>query len=66
MGVRSLGQKVWRRGMATHSKIIDWKIPWTNSGLGSPKENRTGPKRLSTQHICTYKDSSNVRQYFIN
>ena len=30
MGVQSLGQEdLLEKGMATHSSIIDWKIPWT-------------------------------------
>ena len=30
MWVRSLGKKIpWRRGIATHSSILAWRIPWT-------------------------------------
>ena len=24
------GRSPWRRGMATHSSILAWRIPWTN------------------------------------
>ena len=34
MGVQSLGQEDLEKGMATHSKIIDWKIPWTEEPGG--------------------------------
>ena len=38
MHVRSLGQEEpLEEGMATHSRILDWRIPWTEkpSGLQS-------------------------------
>ena len=32
--VRSLGQKdPLERGMATHSSILAWRIPWTDYGV---------------------------------
>ena len=35
MGVQSLGQEdLLEKGMATHSSIIDWKIPWTEEPRG--------------------------------
>ena len=47
----SLGEEdPWEKGMATHSSILVWRIPWTKklcSGLGVAKS-RTRLKRLST------------------
>ena len=44
MGVRSLG---WEdplvKGMAAHSSILAWRIPWTEeSGSYSPQSRRAG------------------------
>ena len=36
--VRSLGWEYpLEKGMATHSSILDWKIPWTVQSMGSPR-----------------------------
>ena len=33
--VQSLGQKVpWEKGMATHSSVLAWRIPWTEEPGG--------------------------------
>ena len=33
--VRSLGRKdLWEEGMATHSSILAWRIPWTEEPGG--------------------------------
>ena len=44
--VRSLGQGVdlLEKGMATHSNILTWRIPWTEepSGLQSTGSQRVG------------------------
>ena len=35
-GVQSLGQEdPLEKGMATHSSILAWKIPWTEESMGS-------------------------------
>ena len=46
MWVRSLGQEdpLEEEGMATHSSILAWRIPWTEE-----------PGRLSCWHICLGK-----------
>ena len=42
--VRSLGQKdPLEKGVATHSSILAWRIPWTEE-LGGPQS--TGLKRV--------------------
>ena len=54
--VQSLGQEdPLDEGMATHSNIHTWRIPWTEEpgGLWSVgSQSRTRMKRLST-HTCT-------------
>ena len=52
MRVRSLGwEDLLQKGMATHSSILAWKIPWTEPGelqsMGSQKS-WTGLTQLST------------------
>ena len=45
--VRSLGQEdPLQKGMATHSSILTWKIPWTEEpgGLQSIESQRLGRK----------------------
>ena len=45
MQVRSLGQEdPLKEGMATHSSILAWRIPWTKEpgGLHSPEGRRVG------------------------
>ena len=42
MLVQSLGQKFpWREGMATHSSVLAWRIPWTEEP-GSLQSERVG------------------------
>ena len=54
--VRSLGQKdPLGKGMATHSSILTWRIPWTEEPgglLSMGSQSQTGPKWLSI-HACT-------------
>ena len=54
MQVLSLGQEdPLEKGMATHSSILVWKIPWTEEPgrlQSIESESRTRPKQLSTQH----------------
>ena len=53
MQVPSLGQKeLLEEGMATHSSILTWRIPWTEDPGGYihwVTKSRTQLKRLSTQ-----------------
>ena len=49
--VRSLGQEdPLEKGMATHSSILAWKIPWTEEAGGLQSTGRKSWTRLSTQH----------------
>ena len=44
MWVRSLGREdPWEEGMATHSSILAWRIPWTEEpgGLQSKESDMT-------------------------
>ena len=44
--VRSLGQEDHlKKGMATHSSILAWKVPWTEEPGGGNKE--SGTRQLS-------------------
>ena len=50
--VRSLGQEgPLEKGMATHSSILAWRIPWTEKpgGLHGVTKSQTQLKRLSTR-----------------
>ena len=42
--IPGLGRSLWRRGMATHSSILAWRIPWTKEpgGLRSIGLQRVG------------------------
>ena len=55
MWVQSLGRKdPLEKGMATHSSILAWKIPWTEepNGLQSiESQSQTQLKQLS-MHTC--------------
>ena len=54
--VRSLGQEdPMEKGMATHSSIHAWRIPWTEppGGLQSVGSQRVRHD-LVTKHVCTY------------
>ena len=60
MWVRSKGlEDPLEEGMATHSSILAWRIPWTGepSGLQSMKsQSQTGLKRLAGMHaLFTFK-----------
>ena len=55
MNIQSLGQEdSLKEGMATHSSILVWKIPWTEEpgGLQSTESQRVGHHRV-TEHIYT-------------
>ena len=55
MQIRSLGQKdLQKEGMATHSSVLAWKIPWTDRGVWRAMvhrvtQSRTQLKQLSRQ-----------------
>ena len=53
MQVQSLGQEdPLEEGMATHSSIIGWRIPWTEEpgGLQSIESQRVGHDRSKLTH----------------
>ena len=53
-GVGSLGREdPLEKGMATHSSIVAWRIPWTEElgGLQSMGSQRVRPERLIHTHI---------------
>ena len=59
MGVQSLGwEDPLEKGMATHSSIIAWRIPWTEEpgGLYSP----WGHKELVTTEQLTLSLSADL------
>ena len=52
------------KGMATHSSILAWRIPWTGHGI---TKSWTQLKRLGT-HACTLYTvfpSSNILKFYI-
>ena len=55
MRVQSLGlEDPLEEGMASHSSILAWRVPWTEEpdGLQSVRlQSRTRPK--ATEHTCT-------------
>ena len=45
MPVQSLGQEdPLEEGMATHSSILAWRIPWTGAWWASPRSHREPDK----------------------
>ena len=60
--VSSLGQEdPLEKGMATHSSILAWRIPWTEEpgGLQSmDSQSQTGLKQVG-MHACVYPPTSN-------
>ena len=55
--VRSQGQKdPLEEGMATHSSILAWRIPWTEEpgGLHSPWGHKEPDKTEVSEHTCTH------------
>ena len=55
--VQSLGQKdPLEKGMITHSRILAWRIPWTEEpgGLHSMGLQRVGPDGSSLACMFTY------------
>ena len=56
MQVQSLGQEApLEKKMATHSRILDWKIPWTEEPGGLQfMESQRVEYDLATEHVCTH------------
>ena len=43
-------------GMATHSSIVDWRIPWMRSLASySPRSNKELHRTETTEHVYTHK-----------
>ena len=56
-GVQSLGgEDPLEEGMATHSSILAWRIPWTEkpSGLQSMGSHRVGHNLATNIHMVYY------------
>ena len=56
--VQSLGQEdPLEKGMATHSSILGWEIPWTEEpgGLQSMRSQRVGHSRVTNTFITFLK-----------
>ena len=53
--VRSLGQEdPLEEGMATHSSILAWRIPWTEEPGGLQSMGSQGMNEATKQHAGTY------------
>ena len=70
MWVHSLGQEnPLEKGMATHSKILAWEIPWTEEpgGLHIPRDGKDSntAERLST-HTHTYTQHHLQEAFFVS
>ena len=54
---QSLGwEDTLEEGMATHSSIVDWRIPWTRSLASySPRSNKELHRTEATEHVYTHK-----------
>ena len=66
MGVGSLGQEdPLQEGMATHSSILAWRIPWTveAGGLQSVRSQRVGHELSMHTHVAF---ATNVIRCFLN
>ena len=49
--VRSLGgEDPLEEGMAAHSSVLAWRIPWTEEPGGPPSMGSQSPARLSAGH----------------
>ena len=54
--VQALGQEgPWRKGMATHSSVFAWRIPWTEEpgGLQSMGSQRVGHDLATKQQALS-------------
>ena len=63
--VRSLGwEDALEKGMATHSSILAWRIPWAEEpgGLQTIGSQRGG-HNLETEHARTYAHTARVCKY---
>ena len=62
--VESLGQEEpLEKGMATHSSILAWRIPWTEEpgGLQSMESQRVGHDLVTDTLTLTSKESSFIK-----
>ena len=56
MQVQSLGwEDPQKEGMATHSSILAWRIPWTEETGGLQSMRSQSRTRLSFQHVINIK-----------
>ena len=65
--VQSLGwEDPLEKGMATHSSILAWRIPWTEetSGLQSMGSQRVGHNWLTNTFTSRYTKVANYLQYW--
>ena len=56
MQVRSLGQDdLLEEGLATHSSVLAWRIPWTEAPGGhSPWGHKESDTPEATEHACMW------------
>ena len=53
--LRSLGREdLLEEGMATHSSILAWRIPWTEKPGGLQSMGLQSQTGLATEHYCFY------------
>ena len=67
--VQSLGQEdPLEKGMATHSSILAWRIPWTEKfgQLQSIGLHRVGHDRVTNTHTSMYISQANGSQCFLH
>ena len=56
MGVRSLGwEDPLEEGMATHSSILAWRIPWTGAWQATVHRVTKSETQLKRLSMCTHK-----------
>ena len=54
-GVQSLGQEdPLEKGMATHSSVLSWEIPWTEEPGGLQFVGSQSQTRLTNTHVYPY------------
>ena len=66
MRVQFLGQEApLEKGMATHTSVLAWKIPWTEEpgGLQSIGSQRVGHDRSDSAHIGKIKQGGEFRYH---
>ena len=60
--VQSLGQEDLEKGMATHSSILAWRIPWTKEPGGLQS---TGSQSGTTELLSTRDGSEHSTQHAV-